>query len=209
MSDIDTLALSTYRQNLRGTKLSVDAKDWGYVIRAGHTAPMDVLIGQILAFFFGVCFVTAGLGLLLLPGLFVADEAGPMRLGAAGLFGAGAAYLLWFASRGSQTEVHINLESREMTEVIGNRVGKPTLLDRFAFDDIGGVFVEASAGRSPAQLVVGYRGSMVLVAEGTVEELTPLRAQLARDLMGPVDMTRPVARIAKKSRRPSADSAAA
>ena len=188
MADLDHLTLAALRNKNGKRGMTVERQPWGYVIRSGNRPPMDVLIGQIIAYFFGVCFVTAGLGLLILPGFFPDTEMGTMRIGAATLFCAGSAYLLWFASRGGQVEVQIDRTDFVIREVIPNRVGKPTVLAAYAFADIGGVFLETAAGSAPAQLVLGYRGNLILVAEGEVDELTALRTQLSRDLLGPMEI---------------------
>ncbi len=200
MADLDKLTLGALRSSGDGKRLSVQSQPWGYVIRSGNKPPMDVLIGQVIAYFIGVCFFTAGLGLLLLPNLFASSDLGAMRLGAAALLGAGAAYLLWFASRGSQVEVHVDTAAREILEVIQNRVGKPSIISRYPFGDIGGVYLDTAAGLAPAQLVLGYRGQMILVAEGSSDELTILRTQLSRDLMGPLEMAEPRRPIPRKTR---------
>lgn len=203
MADMDSLALGGLRDAGRSNRLSVNAQPSGYVIRSGNKPPFDVILGQALAYFLGVCFVTAGFGLLLLPGFSGDAGVGPMRIGAATLFGSGAAYLLWFSSRGGLVEVQIDTTKHEIREVIQNRVGKPSVVGTYAFNDIGGVYIETGSGAASAQLVLGYRGNMVLVAEGEMEELTLLRTQLSRDLMGPMglDLTgRPEATRNRKSR---------
>ena len=138
MADMDRLTLNGFRQSGRSKGLSIENEKWGYVIRSGNRPPWWWLIGQLVAYFFGVTFVTAGLGLLLLPGFLPSEEFGPMRAGAAAFFVA--------------------------------------------------VYLETAAGEAPAQLVLGYRGHMILVAEGAVDQLTLLREQLSRDLMGPMGL---------------------
>ncbi len=188
MADMDRLSLNGIRQKGRTKGLSIENQPWGYVIRSGNRPPLGMLIGQLAGYFFGVSFVTAGLGLLLLPGLFPTDEFGPMRIGAATLFGAGATYLLWFSSRGIKVDVEINTAEQAIREVIQNRVGPATVIGHYAFSDIGGVYLETAAGAAPAQLVLGCRGQMILVAEGSTDQLTLLREQLSKDLMGPMGL---------------------
>ena len=188
MAEMDRLTLGALRQAGRGARLSVETQPWGYTVRSGNKPPLDVVVGQVLAYFLGVCFVTAGFGLLLLPGSSLGAEVGPLRIGAATLFGAGAAYLLWFSSRGGLVDIQIDVAHKEIREVILNRVGKPTVVSRYAFSDIGGVYIETGAGEAPAQLVLGYRGNMILVAEGDTDDLNVLRTQLSRDLMGPMGL---------------------
>ena len=203
MADMDRLTLGSLRDAGGKDSLCVNAQPWGYVIRSGTKPPFGVILGQVLAYFMGVCFVTAGFGLLLLPGFGGEAGVGPLHIGAATLLCAGAAYLLWFSSRGGLVEVQIDTTAKEIRELIQNRVGKPSVIGRYAFNDIGGVYVETGSGAAAAQLVLGYRGNMVLVAEGDSDELTVLRTQLSRDLMGPMGLEltgRPEATRNRKSR---------
>jgi hypothetical protein len=210
MADLDEMTLDALRPDRKGRHLSIMAEPWGYIVRAGNRPPLDLLILQVLAYFLGVCFVTAGIGILVLPALMSGFDLGPLRMGAAVLFGAGAVYLLWFASRGSKVDVHVDTTAREIREVIANRVGKPTVLKCYAFGDIGGIYVETAAGDAPAQLVLGYRGRSVLIALGETEELDELRKRLSRDLMGPLAMDHLVTRRAPdRKAAPKAESRAA
>ena len=97
-----------------------------------------------------------------------------------------AAYLLWFASRGSVAEVHVDTKDREIREVVPNRVGKPSIVGVYAFDAIGGVFLEVLENTDQLQLVLRYRDTdlHISVALGTEAQLTPLRDRVARDLLG-------------------------
>lgn len=159
---------------------------WGYMIRSGRGPSFGVAMGQALSFFFGVCFATVSVGLLVLPALFFDGDIGAMRVGAAALFGAMAAYLLWFASRGTKAEVHVDTSLSEIREVICNRAGKPTTVGSYGFDEIGGVFVHENETTGLSQLILQYRNTSqtVAVAEGTVAQLIPLRDRLAKDLLG-------------------------
>jgi hypothetical protein len=122
---------------------------------------------------------------LLLPTLFFDGDFSAMRIGSAALFGAMAAYLLWFASRGNKVEVHVDISFSEVREVICNRAGKPTTIGSYPFETIGGVFVEPIEGSDLCQLTVQYRSTSqtVVVAVGTDAQLTPLRNRLAQDIL--------------------------
>lgn len=170
----------------RASVFEVDDIFWGYKIRSGRGAPFAVMLGQGVCFFFGVCLLTAALGILVLPTLFFDGGLGFVRIGATVLMGAAAAYLLWFASRGTQTEVHVDRSVEEIREVICNRAGSPTVVGAYDFNAIGGVFIEENAELSLSQLLLRYRNTdqVVVVAEGTTAQLIPLRDQLALDLLG-------------------------
>jgi len=165
----------------------VDDLYWGYKVRTTGGPSLGVALGQAVSFFFGVCFLTACLGILVLPTLFFDGEIGAMRIGAAALFGAMAAYLLWFASRGTHPEVHVDTNMGEVRQVVCNRAGRPTTVETFAFDEISGVFVEENHETGAAQLILHYRDAdkAVSVAKATTAQLIPLRDRLANDLMQP------------------------
>lgn len=186
MTDLDTSDADFSREVSRTSNFQLEEVFWGYKIRSGRGAPFGVAVGQALSFFFGVCLLTACLGILLLPTLFFDGGLGVMRIGAAVLLGAVAAYLLWFASRGTLAEVHVDTSIDEVREVICNRAGKPTTVGSYGFDEISGVFLEPNPATGLSQLVLRYQTSSqpVLVAEGTDAQLIPVRDRLARDLLG-------------------------
>ncbi|MDP5347560.1 MAG: hypothetical protein NWQ32_04120, partial [Paracoccaceae bacterium] len=108
MTDIHASPAAFSQKVSRNSGFAVEDAFWGYKIRSGQTVPLSVLLGQALSFFFGVCFLTACIGILVLPTLFFDGGLGVVRLGAVVLLGAAAAYLLWFASRGTLAEVHVD-----------------------------------------------------------------------------------------------------
>jgi ABC-type nickel/cobalt efflux system permease component RcnA len=175
-----------------GTKMAkpstfeVDDVFWGYKIKSGRGPSFAVAFGQAASFFFGVCLLTASIGILALPTLFFDGPLGAMRIGSAALLGAAAVYLLWFASRGTKTEVHVDTSLGEIREVICNRAGRPTTVGSYGFDTIGGVLVEQDPSTGLSRLIMQSHNSShsVVVAEGTDAQLMSLRDQLAHDLLG-------------------------
>lgn len=159
---------------------------WGYKVRSRRGVPFSVIFGQALCFFFGVCLVTASLGIWVLPSLFFDSGIGIMRIGAATLMGAAGIYLLWFASRGTLAELHVDTRQKEIREVVCNRSGKPTTVASYAFDEIGGIFMEHDQETDLTHLLLGYRDTnqTIAVARGSDAQLLPLRDRLARDLLG-------------------------
>jgi hypothetical protein len=186
MTDLSATTTDFGGDLAKPSTFSVEDIYWGYMIRSGRGPSFGVAIGQAVSFFFGVCFLTASLGILVLPTLFFDGDLGVMRIGSAALFGAMAAYLLWFASRGTRTEVHVDTSLAEIRDVVCNRAGKPTTVGAYGFDTIGGVFVEHNDATGLAQLVLRYRNTSqtVCVAEGTDAQLIPLRDRHAQDLLG-------------------------
>ncbi|WP_342075386.1 hypothetical protein [Yoonia sp. SS1-5] len=185
MTNINVAVPGGAQHLARPSTFSVEDTYWGYVVRSGRGPSLSVVMSQIASFFFGACFLTACFGILLMPSIAFDGGTGAFRVGAATLFGAVAFYLLWFASRGTRPELHVDNAVGEIREVICNRAGKPTTVGCYGFDTIGGVFIETDPESSLSTLVLRYRNTVqtVAVAEGTEAQLIGLRDQLARDLM--------------------------
>ncbi len=185
MSDMPASVVGFQDHLAKSSSFTVEDIYWGYIIRSGRGPSLGVAIAQAVCFFFGMCLLTAAAGLLLLPTLFFDGGIGTIRLGAAALFGTFAAYLLWFASRGTQAEVHVDTSVGEVREVICNRAGKPTTVGAFGFDTIGGIYLNTDETTNSAVLSLRYRNTSqtVMVAEGTEAQLVGLRDRLANDLM--------------------------
>lgn len=185
MTDFGATGEQGQRALAQPTSFSVEDVYWGYAIRSGRGPSLGIVLAQGVSYFFGACFLTAAIGLLVLPTVMFDGDLGVMRIGTAVLFGAVAAYLLWFASRGTRAEVHVDTSVGEVREVICNRAGKPTTVGSYGFDTISGVFLEQNEETGASTLVLRYRNTSqtVAVAEGTKAQLIPLRDRLAHDLM--------------------------
>lgn len=191
MTDTNIGVLEIQENLIKPRSFDVEDVYWGYIVRSGRGPSFGVLLGQAFSFFFGVCFLTAALGILLLPTLFFGAEFSPMRIGSATLFGALASYLLWFASRGTEAEVHVDTSMSEIREVICNRAGRPTTVETYSFDSIGGIFVTEADTDGQATLALRYRNTdqTVAVAEASPAQLVQLRDRLGRDLLSDRKLT--------------------
>ncbi|MEL6683044.1 MAG: hypothetical protein AAFQ09_10425 [Pseudomonadota bacterium] len=185
MSEMQASIVEMQGDLAKPSSFTVEEIFWGYIIRSGRGPSLGVAVAQAVCFFFGVCLLTAAVGILVLPALFFDGGIGTMRLGAAALFGGTASYLLWFASRGTQAEVHVDTSVGEVREVICNRAGKPTNVGAYGFDTIGGIYLNTDDSTGRAVLSLRYRNTSqtVMVAEGTEAQLVGLRDRLAADLM--------------------------
>ncbi|MEY1555159.1 hypothetical protein AB3Y40_05945 [Yoonia sp. R2331] len=170
----------------RKKSFAVDETYWGYIIRNTEGPKIGTVVLQAASMFFGAAFVAAGLGLLLLPEVLAGAVDLTIRAMAAVIFFGLAAYLLWFASRGTESELQIDTSLGEVREVVRNRAGRSTLIGRYGFDSIGGVFLDrANAPRNQAVLVLRYRNTAqtLPVVGGRIDALEPLRDRLGRDMM--------------------------
>ncbi|PUB13147.1 hypothetical protein [Yoonia sediminilitoris] len=179
------VSVNRRQQLAKPSTFSVEDTYWGYIVRSGRGPSLGVMASQAVSFFLGACFLTACFSILLLPTLMFDGDIGVFRVGAATLFGTIAIYLLWFASRGSRTELHVDNSVGEIREVICNRAGKPTTIGCYGFDAIGGVFLDYNERIGMHSLVLRYRNTVqtVPVAEGTEAQLIGLRDRLGQDLM--------------------------
>ncbi len=186
MSDLDMTAPVGQKFSANPATFSVEEIFWGYKIRSNLGAPLGLMLAQVISFFFGACLLTAAFGLFVMPSMMFSTDVGAMRIGVAVLFAGLAAYLLWFASRGTKSELHVDTSLGEIREVISNRAGRPSTVGVYGFDTIGGVFLEQAAREDGMMtLVLRYRNTAqtVPVAIGTEAQLMGLRDRLANDLM--------------------------
>jgi hypothetical protein len=185
MTDINMTAGGFVNHVARATPFAIEDIFWGYKVLSREGAPVSVVLGQAVSFFFGVCLVTATFGVLVLPTLFFDGDGGFMRIGAAVFMGAIGFYLLWFASRGTVADVHIDTKAREIREVVSNRFGGPTTVGLYCFDEISGIYLEQEETTGQSRLLLGYNdsGYSIAIAAGTEAQLLPLRDRLAQDLL--------------------------
>ncbi|WP_322891689.1 MULTISPECIES: hypothetical protein [unclassified Yoonia] len=166
--------------------LSVEDAYWGYIIRSDKGESLGFVMLQSASFLLGVGLLIGAVGMIALSPLVFGAELTPFRMAAAVLFGAGAAYLLWFASRGTQTEIQIDTSAREIREVIRNRAGRPSTVGTHDFDAMTDVFVQDDDESDGAMLVVqdGDSGLSICVAKAPFARLTALEDRIARDVLG-------------------------
>ncbi len=168
----------------------VDDTYWGYVIRTIDPPSLSLSIVQGLCWMAGIGFVVATLGLWLMPQAVNGSDVMGMKIGATVVTVALAFFCLWFASRGTDSEIQIDTRMGEVREVVRNRTGRSTLVGRYGFDAIGSVFIDAGphAERRTMEtgsLVLRYRNTAqtMHVATGAMSKLAQLRDRIGRDLM--------------------------
>ncbi|MEJ6402311.1 hypothetical protein [Yoonia sp. 2307UL14-13] len=185
MSDTNVSVQGEPYRFAKTSTFEVEDTYWGYIVRSKRGPSLGVIVSQAVSYFLGACFLTACFGILMLPTMMFDGDLGVMRIGAATLMGAVAAYLLWFASRGTRAELHVDNSIGEIREVIRNRAGRPTTVGCYGFDSIGGVFMDNDEETGLSTLVLRYRNTVqtVPVAEGSEAQLISLRDRLGNDLM--------------------------
>lgn len=159
---------------------------WGYIVRSTETPAFAERVVPVLAWLGGIAFAVAGLGMWMLPQSMLGADVLAMKLGMTSLLAGFAGFLFWYASRGTQTELQIDTALGEVREVVRNHAGRSTLLGRYGFDSIGGVFLHRAPGPDgEADLVLRYRNTVktLPVARGQERQLTALRDRLGRDMM--------------------------
>ena len=168
------------------TTFAIDEVYWGYVVRCTEQEPMRVKIAQSMAWFSGICFAIATLGLWAVPMTQFQDDVLAMKLGATIILAGISVYMLWFASRGTHSELQIDTSLGEVREVVRNQAGRPSLIGCYGFDSFGGVHIDRTVLRQGhACLVIRYgnSGQFLQVAWAPEHQLLALRDRLGRDLM--------------------------
>jgi len=169
------------------SQFEIDETYWGYIIRSKDGPGLSIVLLQGLAMFFGACMLAVAAGLMIVPQMMTGSLDLTMRGMAAVFFTAAAVFLLWFGTRGVETELQIDNTLGEVREVLRNRSGKSTLVGRYGFDAIGGVFLDRNAGRlkGEAALMLRYRNTtqVLPVARGSVAALEALRNRLGQDMI--------------------------
>jgi hypothetical protein len=169
------------------SRFEVDETYWGFIIRGKDGPGLSVAILQGLSMFFGACMLAVAIGLVIVPQMMTGSVDMTFRIMAAVFFLATAAFLLWFGTRGVETELQIDNTLGEVREVLRNRTGKSTLIGRYGYDTINSIYLDRSAGRhkNEATLMLRFRNSNQLlpVARGSIPALEALRNRLGQDLI--------------------------
>lgn len=158
---------------------------WGYVLTAKDQSRSlhDVL--QAFSLFGGICLLFVAAAMWLNPGAVISGEVLVFKLGTSGAMAAAGGLFVHFATRGTYTELQVDVSQSEIREVIRNRRGAPTLLGRYAFGAVDSVYLDRSAHGEPARLVMRYRnsGQLIEIARGEAASLEVLRDRLGRDIL--------------------------
>ncbi len=221
-SDIDLLVQPEARKSMRRDRgasasqpaapYTIEDHYWGYVVRSACPPSLGTVVFQGASWILGLVFIVAAVGLLVLPSQLAQADLLGFRLGSAVILGGLGVFCMWFASRGSLAELQIDTAQGEVREVVRNRAGRPTVLGRYGFDVIGGVFLErAGPGRRSdlapghAELVLRYRNTaqVLRVVSGPEAELEALRDRLGVDLV-----VRPRLPLRQPAEEPVAEEAA-
>ncbi len=174
--------------------LRIDEVYWGYVILNDRRDPAGLVLAQTMGWVFGTACAIAAIALWVVPSALSDVSLLGMRLGISVTLAGLSALLLWFASRGSKTEFHVDTSLGELREVVRNRAGRPTLLGSYGFGSIGGVFIERGIGpnaQATLMLRYGNTAKTVPVVTGPLDRIEALRDRLGRDLLIDLRFRRP------------------
>lgn len=166
------------------TSFEIVRMDWGYALRPRLRVQKRLLLGQIVSYLIGVCCAVAALGTLMLPILFFDGALTSLRVAAAGMFGVVATYLLWFASRGTRSELHIDFETETIRALVPHRGGAPTLLGAYPFSAFKSLMRRPAGyeGQSDLTLQPKAGGPPLWLARAETTEILALQSRLERDL---------------------------
>ncbi len=166
--------------------MALDETYWGYIIRDMRRGDAMLLAMQMAAGAMAAAFAVATAGLWAMPSMAFTGAALVSKAILSAFFLGMAGVLAWYATRGSRSELQVDLRLGEVREVVRNRAGRATLVGRYGFDAIGGAFLDGSkAGKGNAALKIRYRNTTqsIEVARGPLARIEALRDRLGRDLL--------------------------
>ena len=169
---------------LAETDLMVEERRWGYVLNAPGMTYAELNLSQRLSVLVAAYLLSFGIACVIpvLMGMPSTDDI--LCQAAAVFFAALAMPFAWYATRGNKAYIYVNTYRNELREVVPNMIGKPTVLRRMPFSDIGGVRIDHQGAGERALLLLWQGGEWrrIAVLEGCRRELTTLREKLARDV---------------------------
>jgi len=174
------------RLEINNANMSLDETYWGYIIRDTRRDNGLLFAMQAVAGLMAASFACATVGLWALPSMAFTGVALMSKALLSFFFLGMAGVLSWYASRGSRSEMQIDLRLGEVREVVRNRAGRSTLISRYGFDAIGGTLLESGKrSNGQATLKIRYRNTAqtIEVARGPIGLLEALRDRLGRDLL--------------------------
>ena len=188
MTDISGAKFGTTTQKSAKKRLrfAVDETYWGYIIRSTEGPKLTLQAMQAAAMIAGASFAAASLGLVILPDFLTGSSDFLFRAAVAIIFAGISAFLLWYATRGTQVEYHIDTSMGEIRETIRNRGGRSTRIGTYGFDAIGGVFIDRSdldPTKAALMMRFGNTAQTVAVATGSLDQLGSLKDRLGQDLI--------------------------
>lgn len=166
--------------------MALDETYWGYIIRDMRRGDTMLLAMQMAAGAMAAAFAVATMGLWAMPTMAFTGTAIISKAILSAFFLGMAGVLAWYASRGSRSELQVDLRLGEVREVVRNRAGRATLIGRYGFDSIGGAFLDGNkGGKGSAALKIRYRNTTqtIEVARGPLIYIEALRDRLGRDLL--------------------------
>lgn len=168
---------------LAETPVILEERRWGYILNAPGKSYLQMNMMQRVSVFVAAYLLAYSLSCLvpLVTGMSMGFDI--LRVSAAALVGLMSLPFIWFATRGTKAYIYINTYRNELREVVPNLIGKPTVLRRVPFKDIGGVRIDHGGAGERAVLMLwqGSQWRRVAVLEGGRHGLTSLREKLAKD----------------------------
>jgi len=196
LSDVKALPKSSVSDHV----LDVSETLWGYIVsEAEDRFDRETLMESAMRFV-GLLLVVLAYGQWLLPGSMFGPSAFAMKAALTFVFGAGGATLYWFASRGSNSEVHFDTDKREVRIVSRNAKDQTRLLSSMKMDRIesaftvcpkepgamAGLFLRLKGQSTPMHLFDGEEHEIRALHQRIVHDMLPaqerLKARIAREL---------------------------
>ncbi|MBI1416670.1 MAG: hypothetical protein GC146_05540 [Limimaricola sp.] len=185
---------------MRNASFQLDEMPTGYVVRSLVPITLHQRLAQGGAWGMGTGWLIAALGLCLLPQADLARAEWLANVAGVAVLAVLAVVFLFIAGAGFESEYRVDLRAREIRKVVCSSFGRGRVVSRYAFDEIGGVFLDRKhSGSDETRLVFRHRNTATVIplVSGRPEALLPLMTRLGRDVIlrtaevGPEQSTAP------------------
>ena len=168
---------------LAETPVILEERRWGYILNAPGKSYLQMNMMQRVSVFVAAYLLAYSLSCLVPVAAGLNMHVDILCASASLLVGFLALPFIWFATRGTKAYIYINTYRNELREVVPNMIGKPTVLRRVPFKEIGGVRIDHGEAGERAVLMLwqGSQWRRVAVLEGGRHGLSSLREKLAKD----------------------------
>ena len=164
--------------------LEINEAYWGYILSIENKDSKFMNALQAFSLLVGISFLVVATTIWLSPATLLSSDILIFKLIASAALAAAGIILMHFSTRGTYSELEIDVSLGEIREIIRNHHGEPSLLGRYSFSEVNSVFIERSTDLDSVSLRILYDNSaqLVEIAKGEVDVLERLCGRLARDV---------------------------
>ena len=160
-------------------------ENWGYAIGTGSVADGNTPIFQSLSGGAGLVAVTCAALIWVLPGAFMGEDVMMVKMVVSALMAVSGIFLLWYASTGTDAEIHVDLRKKLLRRMLRNQKGQAREVEHFNFNDFTAIRIGTDPHNSGANGILLYHKDLkahIPIVSGDEAVLEDLMERLRRDM---------------------------